>query len=254
MVVMKLTYTLIIVIAALVLISCGEKKEETLEVSVGMTYDEVEGILGKPESILRGTNELTDIQEIPENPLRVINIDTIDTKNEENRWMSLQEVKTNKEELFVTWVYNNVKTKEFYVLYNNYKEGETITKKIPVYYLGDNKVTKEEYEAATGSLYKEAGETGKQKVINNTGQKTKIPADSLKLKQPKMKQPQTKGKMIEKRIEYVTKTVGKEKAVVESVDKVNYEVEYKLCVVFDEASQRVTEHDYFPISVKMLGE
>jgi hypothetical protein len=251
---MKLFYPIAIFLAVLVFISCGEKKEENLEVSVGMTYDEVEGILDKPTSILRGMNELTDVQEIPEDPLRVANVDTVDTKYEENRWMAPQEVKTGNEELYVTWVYDDVKTKEFYVLYNNYKEGETITKKVPVYYLGDKKVTKEEYEAATGSLYREAGETGKQQVYDKTGGKTKIPADSLKLKQPKMKQLQTKGKMIEKRIEYITKTLGKSDAVIESVDRENYEVEYKLCVVFDEASQRVTEHDYFPFSVKKVDE
>ena len=60
--------------------------------------------------------------------------------------------------------------------------------------------------------------------------------------------------MIEKRIEYITKTLGKSDAVIESVDRENYEVEYKLCVVFDEASQRVTEHDYFPFSVKKVDE
>ena len=252
---MKLLYSLIILIATLVLISCGEKKEEVKEVAVGMTFEEVEGIMGKPVSILRGMNELADVEEIIEDPLRAVNVDTVDTKNEENRWMAPQELKTDNEELYVTWVYDDVKTEDFYVLYNNYKEGETITKKVPVYYLGDKKVSKEEYDAATGSLYIEPGKTGKQQVYDKTGGKTKIPADSLKSKKTKMQQLQTKkGKMIEKRIEYVTKTVGKSDAVVESVDKENYEVEYKLCVVFDEASQRVTEHDYFPFKVSRLEE
>ena len=251
---MKLFYSILIAITTLVLISCAEKKEENLDVSVGMTYEEVEGIVGKPTSILRGMNELIDAEEMPEESLRAINVDTIDTKNEENRWMAPQEVNASKEELYVTWVYDDVKTEGHYVLYNNYKEGGTITKKVPVYYLGDKKVSKEEYNAATGSLYKETGETGKQKVVSKTGQQTKVPVDSLKLKHPKMKLPKTTGKMIEKRIEYVTKTVGKKEAVVESVDKENYEVEYRLCVVFDEASQRVIEHDYFPFNVKKLEE
>jgi hypothetical protein len=249
---MKSFYLFSILIATLVLISCGEKKEEAKEVAVGMTFEEVEGILGKPVSIIRGMNELTEAEEIIEDPLRVVSVDTVDTKNEENRWMAPQELKTSKEELYVTWIYDDVKTDDFYLLYNNYKEGETITKKVPVYYLGDKKVSKEEYNAATGSLYIEPGKTGKQQVYDKTGGKTKIPADSLKSKKTKMQQLQKKGKMIEKRIEYVTKTVGKSDAVIESVDRENYEVEYKLCVVFDEASQRVIEHDYFPFTISKL--
>jgi hypothetical protein len=244
---MKLMHAAIIFAIAAVLFSCGEKKENTT-VNIGMTYEEVEAVLGKPASIIRGMNELADITTIPEDPLRVINIDTIDTKNEVNRWMAPKEVKTSKEELYTTWVYNEEKTEDFYVLYDNYKEGQTITKKVPVYYLGDKKVSKEEYDAATGSLYIEPG-AGKQQTTKTSG-KTKVPIDSLKLKQPKMKEPMTKGKMIEKRIEYVTKTVGKSEAVVESVDKLNYKVDYKLCVVFDSASGRVVQHDYFPFSVK----
>jgi len=253
---MKLVYSMFIVAIALLIFACGEKEKEQVpsEITVGMTYDEVEGILGKPTSILRGTNELTAVEDISEDPLRVINVDTVDTKNEDNRWLAAQEVKTSKEELYVTWVYDEEKTEDYYALYDNYKEGQTITKKVPVYYLGDKKVSKEEYNAATGSLYKEPGETGKQQVYNKTGQKTKMPDDSLKLKQPKMKQLQTKGKFIEKRIEYITKRVGSSDAVIESVDKVNYEVEYKLCVVFDEASQRVTANEFYPFAVKELDE
>ena len=244
---MKLLYATVILAIAAVLFSCGKKKENTT-VNIGMTYEEVEAVLGKPTSIIRGVNELADISSITEDPLRVINVDTIDTKNEANRWMAPKEIKTSKEELYTTWVYNKEKAEDFYVLYNNYKEGQTITKKIPVYYLGDKKVSKEEYDAAKGSLYIEPG-AGKQQTTKTGGQ-TKVPMDSLKLKQPKMKEPLTKGKMIEKRIEYVTKTVGKSEAVVESVDKVNYKVDYKLCVVFDSASGRVVQHDYFPFVVE----
>jgi hypothetical protein len=251
---MKLFYLIFSFIIAITFFSCDKKEEvkEATEVTVGMTYDEVEGILGKPTSILRGANELVAIEELPEDPLRAINVDTVDTKNEENRWMAPQEVKTNKEELYVTWVYAEENTEDYYVLYNNYKAGQTITKKVPVYYLGDKKVSKEEYNAATGSLYIEPG-TGKQQNYE-TGGKTKVPIDSLKLKNPKMKDPKTKGKFIEKRIKYVTKTVGSKDATVESVDKVSYEVEYKLCVVFDEASQRVTANEFYPFAVKETDE
>jgi len=165
---MKLINSIFIITIALLIFACGEKQkeqeQEPLEVTVGMTYDEVEGILGKPTSILRGTSELTAVKEISEDPLRVINVDTVDTKNEDNRWLAAQEVKTSNEELYVAWVYDEEKTEDYYVLYDNYKEGQTITKKIPVYYLGDKKVSKEEYDAATGTLYKEPGETGKEKL------------------------------------------------------------------------------------------
>jgi len=252
---MKLINLVLIVVVALLFFSCEKKEEEKPpeEVSVGMTYDEVEAILGKPESILRGMNELVDVEETLEDPLRVLDTDTIETKNEANRWLAPQEVKTSGEELYVTWVYDEEKIEDYYALYNNYKEGQIITKKVPVYYLGEKKVSKEEYNAATGSRYIEPG-TGKQQNYETGGQKTKVPIDSLKLKNPKMKDPQTKGKFIEKKIKYVTKTLGSKEATVESVDKVNYEVEYKLCVVFDEASQRVTENDYFPFAVKELDE
>ncbi len=251
---MKLFNSIIIITITLLIFACGEKEKEQVpsEVTVGMTYDEVEGILGKPTSILRGTNELAAVEEIPEDPLKAINVDTVDTKNEDNRWLAPQEVKTIKEELYVTWVYDEEKTEDYYVLYDNYKEGQIITKKVPVYYLGDKKVSKEEYNAATGSLYIEPG-TGKQQNYQ-TGEKTKVPIDSMKLKQPKMKDPQTKGKFIEKRIEYITKRVGSSDAVIESVDKVNYGVEYKLCVVFDEASQRVTANEFYPFAVKEMNE
>ena len=255
---MKLINSIFIITIALIIFACGEKEKEQelepLEVTVGMTYDEVEGILGKPTSIIRGTNELAAIEDLPEDPLRAINVDTVDTKNEDNRWMAPQEVKTIKEELYVTWIYDEEKTEDYYVLYDNYKAGQTITKKVPVYYLGDKKVSKEEYDAATGTIYKEPVETGKKKLYDKTGQKTKVPIDSSKSKLIKKKFPQTKGKMIEKKIKYVTKTVGSKDATVESVDKVNYEVEYKLCVVFDEASQRVIAKEFYPFTVKELND
>ncbi len=253
---MKLIHSIFIITIALLIFACGEKEKEQelepLEVTVGMTYDEVEGILGKPTSIIRGANELVAIEDLPEDPLRAINVDTVDTKNEDNRWMAPQEVKTSKEELYVTWVYDEEKTEDYYVLYDNYKAGQTITKKVPVYYLGDKKVSKEEYDAATGSLYIDPSK-GKQENYD-TGRKTKVPIDSLKLKNPKMKDPQTKGKFIEKKIKYVTKTVGSKDATVESVDKVSYEVEYKLCAVFDEASQRVIAKEFYPFAVKELND
>jgi len=247
---MKLIRITVILAIATVLFSCGEKKENTT-VNVGMTYEEVETVLGKPISILRGINVLSpEVDSMLQETTRVINLDTTESATDRNRWFALHKVKTDGESIYVTWVYDKEKTENFYVLYNNYKEGQTITKKVPVYYLGDKKVSKEEYNAATGSLYKEMGETGKQQVINQSGQKTKVPVDSVQAKQPKMKDPQTKGKLIEKRIEYVTKTVGKSEAVVESVDKVNYKVDYKLCVVFDASSGRVTQYDYFPFTIK----
>ena len=251
---MKLFYSIFFLFAAFVLFSCGEKEKEPLEVTVGMTYDEVEGILGKPESILRGANELySDIDNLPEETLKTINTDTIDYKADNNRWFAPHQVKTSGESMYVTWVYKETKMEKFYVLFNKFKDDKkTATKKVPVYYLGDKQVSKEEYDAATGSIYIEAG-TGKQQNYQ-TGEKTKVPLDSLKLKNPKMKVPQTKGKFIEKRIEYVTKSTVSSKEVIESVDRVDYEVEYKLCVIFDSSSERVTEHDYFPFTVKELGK
>ena len=247
---MNLIHTILVLAIAILLFSCGEKKENTT-VNVGMTYEEVESVLGKPISILRGVNVLSpEVDSVSEETTRVINLDTTETGSDSKRWFALYKIKTDGESMYVTWVYEKIKTDTFYVLYDNYKEGETITKKVPVYYLGDKKVSKEEYDAATGSLYKELGETGKQQYNNQTGQKTKVPVDSVQSKQTKMKDPQTKGKLIEKRIEYVTKTVGKNKAVVESIDRVNYKVEYKLCVVFDASSGRVSQYDYFPFAVK----
>jgi len=247
---MNIIRTILVLAIATLLFSCSEKKENTT-VNVGMTYEEVESVLGKPISILRGVNVLSpEVDSVSEETTRVINLDTTETGTDSKRWFALHKVKTDGESMYVTWVYEKIKTDTFYVLYDNYKEGETITKKVPIYYLGDKKVSKEEYDAATGSLYKEPGETGKQQYYNQTGQKTKVPVDSVQSKQPKMKDPQTKGKLIEKRIEYVNKTVGRSKAVVESVDRVNYKVEYKLCVVFDASSDRVTQYDYFPFAIK----
>jgi len=247
---MNLIRTILILAIVTVLFSCGEKKENST-INVGMTYEEVESVLGKPISILRGVNVLyPEVDSMLQETSRIINLDTTETRDDIKRWFALHKVKTDGESMYVTWVYEKTKTDTFYVLFDNYKEGQTITKKVPVYYLGDKKVSKEEYNAATGSLYKESGETSKQQNYNQTGQKTKVPVDSVQLKQPKMKDKQTKEKLIEKRIEYVTTTVGSSKAVVESVDKVNYVVEYKLCVVFDASSGRVTKYDYFPFSVK----
>ena len=252
---MKLFYSIIFLFAALVIFSCGEKEKEPLEVTVGMTYDEVEGILGKPESILRGANELySDIDNLPEETLKTINTDTIDYKADNNRWFAPHQVKTSGESMYVTWVYKETKMEKFYVLFNKFKDDKTTaTKKMPIYYLGDKQVSKEEYDASDGYIYKlkDGSTVSKQEYLNKTSPKTKVPIDSLKLKKSKMTQlPQ--GKRIEKRIEYVTKSTVSSKEVIESVDRVNYEVEYKLCVIFDSSSERVTEHDYFPFTVKEL--
>lgn len=40
------------------LASCNSPKEKLSDIAVGMTYDEVEEVLGKPKQIVRGANQL----------------------------------------------------------------------------------------------------------------------------------------------------------------------------------------------------
>lgn len=246
---MKLYYFAIATAIMLVFFSCG-KKEEATKVTVGMTYEEVEAILGKPASILRGMNELySDVNTLPEEIVNTLNTDTTETANDEQRWMAPHEVKTMDESMYTTWVYDDSKTETYYVLYNKFKDEKgTTSKKVPVYYVNDKQVTKEVYDATKETSFVN---TEKQKNTEPI-KKTKIPMDSLKTKMKTNELPQ--GKIVKKRIEYITKTSQTSKQVIESVDKVNYEVQYKLCVVFDASSGRVTFYDYLPFTVKELSK
>jgi outer membrane protein assembly factor BamE (lipoprotein component of BamABCDE complex) len=230
---MKIVKALPIILISLLLLKCSSF-DNFSEIKVGMTYDEVDNILGKPKEISRGVNELIDkVEELPYEILKRLNIE-IDSK-ETNRWYSPMKIQIVGNLIYVNWVYEKEKDDTFYVVLDIYENVvDTSYKKNPVYYINNKKVSKAEYLKTRD----------REKTIHAKYPMNTI-IDTSKLSQP------TK---IEKRIEYITESSIKNYEVKgDSTEKNFYVVKFKYCVLFDASSGRVTESGYFPFYVKPIN-
>lgn len=149
----KSIYYIIFFVINFALISCtSENKTEskilTLDtIKIGMTYDEVEKILNKPSSIVRGINELVSTT----NQLAII-----------NNYGTL---------LYVVWIYNQEKIDTGSYRFVDYKlVSDTTYYKEYKYYQGGSEISEEKYNRILASREKEKNDT----LLNKRSKSTRI--------------------------------------------------------------------------------
>jgi len=214
---------LIVFLSFIILNSCSQK-ENIEEIKVGMTYDEVEKILDKPSSILRGANEFSfDVDNHPYEITKRIDWDTTDILHNPKRWILKNEITTIGNLIYVTWIYNDrTKLDTFFVVLNTFKEIiDTIKSTTPIYYIGKRQVTKSEYDNWD---FKPKAD-GNKPLASLGGGKRVVYHHSERVDRKEIK-------------------VGKEVFY--------YEVKFKYCIIFDSSSGRVTNSGYYPYDIKEL--
>ncbi|MCB0458532.1 MAG: hypothetical protein KDC74_00750 [Flavobacteriaceae bacterium] len=239
---MKVLFYTILLSVLIFNTGCNKDKKFS-EIKVGMTYDEVEKILEKPISITRGANELnSDLDDVPIETLKKLIIESTEGEIDSARWLLPQKVKTVGNLIYVTWVYNESKKDTFYVLRNTFKKvKDTVITKVPVYYLGNRKVSKSEFDKSDGYEYR----LHDNRVVDKSVYEPYYVSGVYKLPPPKK---------INKRIEYKINTNLISKKVKDSTEKEYYVVDSKYCVIFDASSGRVTNIGYFPFNVTQITQ
>ena len=174
-------FTFAFILIQILFISCGDI-DKSSDIKVGMTYDEVESLLGKPSSISRGANELEfDADFLMTSGKRLVKLSEMnkETKLDTSLWLAPHQIQTVGKLIYVNWAYDKAKSDTFFVLLNNIKQQRDTT-----FIYGVMRI--EHYE------------------------------------------------------------------VIESIEKVYYEVGYQYSVIFDASSGRITSSGYCPFFVKKL--
>jgi hypothetical protein len=150
-----------------VLVGCGQnqKNEGQFEpppgdivslvgsLKVGMTYEKVEKICGKPSAIERGFNQLANtpdgLKEASEAELDFIRA-VVDTVRDANYWTTRKHVETAGQLIYVRWAYDKRHADTCFVWRRSVT---TARENVPYekYYINKKEVTKKEFDAA-GSI------------------------------------------------------------------------------------------------------
>ncbi|MCF8241719.1 MAG: hypothetical protein K9J16_10065 [Melioribacteraceae bacterium] len=228
------------VISILFISGCNQKLKFN-EIKVGMTYNEVENIIGKPISQTRGANELRyDLDNIPYEILSRIRQDDLTTNLDTNRWIVPHEIKTIGNLIYISWHYDEFKTDTFYTVLDEYKTvADTTFNKYPVYFIDNIRVSKHDYDKSDGYEYR----LHDNKLVDKSLYDAYKKAGYYKLPPPRR---------VSKTIEYRDDMKINYIEVKDSVENLYYEVEYQYCIIFDASSGRVTTSGYFPLYLKKL--
>jgi hypothetical protein len=207
----------ILFVFVILVVGCTNEKKDKPDrlpdtIKVGMTYEEVEKILGKPSSIERGVHEFDfkdAIDKISDTNELASIVSTPHTTSELSSFrIVVPTIKTIGQMLYVTWVYGNVsETKKYFIL-----RRERIYGKIPVkrtkYIIDGEQVSNEFYNTF--------------KYGEEYNMHTMVVIDS------------------------VTKLIRWDTV------QTNHEVIFYHCIVFDAASGRVVTLDYYPFIINKL--
>ena len=231
-------YYLLALFFCLIICSCKSAKRE--DIKVGMTYDEVEKILGKPMNLDRAANTLENSYEY---------FDSLEIKNEitdSKYWGYPRKINTIGQLLYVCWIYDDIKTDTMYIYRKNYKTIEQVKKiiKQKEYYINDIKVNRFEYDRVDKFVYRDHKGGIIDKPLYNAYLKS-----SNNKPQPDMPQPERAIKKIIEIPGYITVKSN----IPETPIKINYEMKMKYCVLFDASSGRVTQSGYFPFEILKLN-
>lgn len=209
---------------------------------VGMTYDEVENILGKPNQIARGVNELTyDAEQLTREEIR-----TSHTVREDsyppNQWVVRRVINTTGALMYVTWVYDQSKYETCWVHRKNFS---VVYDTIPVkeYFINGERVSKDDYDLVDEYAYFRTTDASGQYISKREWER--LGATFPDLRRGRIK--------AEKRIiSRAPKIVRKE--IQSGLKRKYYEVMNKFSAVFDASSGRLVTQGYFPFAVSEVGE
>lgn len=247
------------------LLACGRSEDHRQQhvpdpfdsVKVGMTYEEVEKLLGKPTQIDRGINSLTDTDDEADfdNRLRRLSLQglealkqelafsrqLIDTIKESNVWLSRKTVSSSGQLLYVTWVFSRSKTDTFKIFHPILEKKTMDLPYGPIKYLvNDQQVSKEEYDLVRDTVYRT----------------NRYPAGWITTKQDWLER--KVGGLAPPEPKKATKrsfqpTRLQSRTIVTDARRELFAVSSNFCVVFDASSGRVVTASYFPIFVRSLS-
>ncbi|MGD0590742.1 MAG: hypothetical protein ABSA44_08090 [Bacteroidota bacterium] len=175
-------FTISILCTSLIMLGCN-KTDNTQAIKVGMTYEEVESLLGKPISIDRGANELkldvdklslleisyfnpkinpSDNSDNQEHEIRQTKIDILnndlsimrgESKVNSMFWAAPHSVQTVGNLIYVAWVYERSRIDTHYIVYENrIVHAQTDTIVGLHYYVDGKEVSKNSYENISGFI------------------------------------------------------------------------------------------------------
>jgi len=134
---------------------CGEQPKAAI--TVGMTYEEVEAILGKPMEIARGVNQLS-IRQFEEMTVdEYVSYDIDSTKAALSRgdatvWRAIRDIETVGTLIYVTWVYGQTSVDTHYAFKRVFLEKKD-TSTTYSYFLNDEIVQKRIFDVAKVGNY-----------------------------------------------------------------------------------------------------
>jgi len=220
----------------LICAGCSTSNDSKAQLKVGMTYDEVERILGKPGSIGRGANQIP----IPDISLSSEYGDSLDVNKDLRADPKYRDapphIHTTGQLLYVTWIYPEVKRDTFYCTFFNLRRVQYAADHL-VYHINGQIVQRWLYDEIedlaycdpSGRIISEVAWEG----YRNVGRK--VPRPTLALK--------TVERDLGFRMERVRNPLNRRYFVI---------VE-KFCVIFDAASGRVSQSGFFPFEVTYIN-
>jgi hypothetical protein len=222
----------------LLLISCNAGKRDIPPIAVGMTYDEVEKLVGKPKEIRRGANELdySSLESLTLDELNVLDIDSAKSavsRGDSSVWAHKKEVKTIGSLIYVTWVFEKYDLDTNYVfkkLFRMVKDTVTET----AYYLNDHKVSKRNWDKADIHDYMRTDYQGDAEMVTFGGRDRGQYNLGYERIDTKTKRP------VSRIVEYKTASGSA---------KEYYQVTKEFCITFDASSGRVVTSGYQPVAV-----
>lgn len=133
-----------VLILGFIFISC--QKGELYDVKVGMTYEDVEKLLGKPVTITRGITYIAhEISELNKQEIAAVYMSEDSIVIDPRIWPIRGVVKDAGQFLYVTWIFVQQKADTHFVLY---KKDETKQDTVwePGYFVNGKRVAKEEFD------------------------------------------------------------------------------------------------------------
>jgi len=222
--------------------SCNSSKEKLPDIAVGMTYDEVEEVLGKPRQIVRGANQLQmkSIDDLTFDQLADLDLDSAKVANaygDSLVWGAENIVQTIGELIYVTWVFERSEVDTFHVFKKSFREWfDTVN--IISYYLDERKVDKRIYQMAKIGDYLTVDDEGQLTVTTFGGEdKGKYYLGATR---------------IDKKFSRPELVVTNDRVRQPSIREY-YLVNQLYCVVFDASSGRVVFSGFQPFSVQRIG-
>ncbi len=209
---MKFRFLFSLTLVTFWVVSCDAPKptaEKPKQVTVGMTYDEVEKIFGKPSSLTRGVNQikLREPKDWTAEELKDVVLPDTTLKDSLTQYWVTPTIETTGQLMYVTWAYSDMTdTVKCFML-----KKKEISGKVPIkvrnYYSNGKKVTLEDYDWLVVAKRP------------NTKLEIKISIDS---------------------------TMG---IVRTDTVRTNYYIKRIFCIVFDASSGRVVTSNYCPYEI-----